>query len=104
MTQHLHHAIHRAFSVMFLTIWNGLPLELHLYCIVFIHFYSAYHSLSLSEMLPTTAIDTVSEFTCRSTTFATSSDFLAFYSHLKTVVHLCPDIWNWHYIKFTLFD
>src|SRR6218665_3100255 len=34
-----------------------------LYCIVFIHFYSASHSLSLSEALPTTAIDTVSEFT-----------------------------------------
>ena len=31
-----------------------------LYCIVFIHFYSASHSLSLSEALPTTAIDTVS--------------------------------------------
>src|SRR6218665_133588 len=27
-----------------------------LYCIVFIHFYSASHSLSLSEALPTTAI------------------------------------------------
>src|SRR6218665_997079 len=36
------------------------------YCIVFIHFYSASHSLSLSEVLPTTAIDTVSEFTRRS--------------------------------------
>src|SRR6218665_171633 len=35
-------------------------------CIVFIHFYSASHSTSLSEALPTTAIDTVSEFTCRS--------------------------------------
>jgi len=35
-------------------------------CIVFIHFYSASHSLSLSEVLPTTAIDTVSEFTPRS--------------------------------------
>jgi len=39
-----------------------------LYCIVFIHFYSASHSLSLSEALPTTAIDTVSEFTRRSAT------------------------------------
>src|SRR6218665_2725702 len=29
------------------------------YCIVFIHFYSASHSLILSEALPTTAIDTV---------------------------------------------
>src|SRR6218665_3854413 len=37
-----------------------------LYCIVFIHFYSGSHSLSLSEALPTTAIDTVSEFTRRS--------------------------------------
>src|SRR6218665_3185361 len=33
------------------------------YCIVFIHFYSASRSLSLSEALPTTAIDTVPEFT-----------------------------------------
>src|SRR6218665_1368446 len=39
-----------------------------LYCIVFIHFYSASHSLSLSEALPNTAIDTVSEFTRRSAT------------------------------------
>src|SRR6218665_3622167 len=38
------------------------------YCIVFIHFFSASHSLSLSEALPTTAIDTVSEFTRRSAT------------------------------------
>ena len=38
-----------------------------LYCIVFIHFYSASHSMSLSEALPTTAIDTVSEFTRQST-------------------------------------
>src|SRR6218665_2132969 len=40
-----------------------------LYCIVFyciVHFYSASNSLSLSEALPTTAIDTVSEFTSRS--------------------------------------
>jgi len=27
-----------------------------LYCIVFIHFYSASHNLSLSEALPTTAM------------------------------------------------
>ena len=39
-----------------------------LYCIAFIHFYSAYHGMSLSEALPTTAIDTVSEFTRRSST------------------------------------
>ena len=39
-----------------------------LYCIVFIHFYSASHNLSLAEALPTTAIDTVSEFTRRSAT------------------------------------
>src|SRR6218665_541643 len=37
-----------------------------LYCIVLIHFYSASHGISLSEVLPTTAIDTVSEFTRRS--------------------------------------
>ena len=39
-----------------------------LYCIVFIHFYSSSHSLSFLEALPTTAIDTVSEFTRRSAT------------------------------------
>src|SRR6218665_216343 len=37
-----------------------------LYCIVFIHFYSASHSMSSSEALPTRVIDTVSEFTRRS--------------------------------------
>ena len=31
-------------------------------CIAFIHFYSASHSMSLSEALPTTAFDTASEF------------------------------------------
>jgi len=36
--------------------------------IVFIHFYRAFHSVSLSEALPTTANNTVSEFTCRSAT------------------------------------
>jgi len=39
-----------------------------LYCIVLIHFYSASHSMNLSEALPTTAIDSVSEFTHRSAT------------------------------------
>jgi len=34
-----------------------------LYCIVFIHFYNASHSLSLSEALPTSAIDTVGVYT-----------------------------------------
>ena len=38
------------------------------YCIVFIHFYSASHSTSLSEALPNTATDTVLEFTRRSAT------------------------------------
>ena len=42
--------------------------SLSLYCIVFIHFYSASHGMSLSEALPTIAIDTVSEFTRRSAT------------------------------------
>jgi len=37
-------------------------------CIVFIHFYSAPHSMSLSAALPTTAIDTVSELTRQSAT------------------------------------
>src|SRR6218665_2963683 len=36
--------------------------------ILFIHFYSASHSRSLSETLPTTSIETVSEFTRRSAT------------------------------------
>ena len=38
------------------------------YCTVFINFYSTSHSLSLSETLLSTAIDTVSEFTRRSAT------------------------------------
>ena len=37
-------------------------------CIVFIHFYSTSQGTSLSEALPTTAIDTVFEFTHRSAT------------------------------------
>ena len=37
-----------------------------LHCIVFINFYSASHSKSLSEALLTIAIDTVSEFTRQS--------------------------------------
>jgi len=40
----------------------------HRHCIVFVHFYSASHSMSLSEALPTTAIDTVSQFIRRSAT------------------------------------
>jgi len=36
-----------------------------LYCIVFIHFYSASHGMSLSEALPTTAIDTVGVYTSK---------------------------------------
>src|SRR6218665_1987493 len=44
------------------------PRRLILYCIVSIHFYSTSHSMSFSEALPTTAIDTVSDFTCRKTT------------------------------------
>ena len=47
-----------------------------LYCIVFIHFYSASRSLSLSEALPTTAIDTVAEFTRRSAIQAAASEGL----------------------------
>ena len=42
---------------------NVLHCEIVLY---YIHFYSASHSLSLSEALLTTAIDTVSEVTRRS--------------------------------------
>src|SRR6218665_3150781 len=53
----------------------GLPLDtfklltgriLDCRLIVFVHFYSASHSMSLSEALSTTAIDTVSELTLRS--------------------------------------
>src|SRR6218665_1175924 len=33
------------------------------HCIVFIHFYSAFHNMSLSDALPTTAIDTVGVYT-----------------------------------------
>jgi|SRR6218665_155699 len=47
-----------------------------LYCVVFIHFYSASDSMSLSEALLTTAIDTVLEFT-RETLQATVSEGLA---------------------------
>src|SRR6218665_134040 len=47
---------------------EGFYANIVLYCIVFIHFYSASNNLSLSEALPTTAIDTVSEFTRRSAT------------------------------------
>ena len=45
-------------------------ITIPVYCIVFrpIHVCSAAHSMSLSEVLPTTEIDTVSEFTRRSTT------------------------------------
>jgi len=39
-----------------------------LYCIVLVHFYSASQCMSLSEVLPTTAIDTVSELTRQSAT------------------------------------
>ena len=45
-------------------------ISIVLYCIVFIHLYSASHSLSLSEALSTTAIDTVSEFARRSATIS----------------------------------
>jgi len=37
-------------------------------CILLFYFYSTYHSMSLSEALTTTAINTVSEFACRSAT------------------------------------
>ena len=41
----------------------ALYMHPFIHCIVFIHFYRASHSMSLSEALLTTAIDTVSEFT-----------------------------------------
>src|SRR6218665_194945 len=47
---------------------NLFYVLLTLYCIVFIHFYIAAHSMSLSEALSITSIDTVSEFTRRSAT------------------------------------
>ena len=63
----IYSSIHR--SIFHLSVRPSVHPSIHpLYCIVFIHFYSASHSLSLSEALPTTAIDTVSEFTRRSAT------------------------------------
>ena len=46
-----------------LTLWGKMK-----YCIVFIHFYSTSNSMSLSEALPNTTIDAVSELTSRSAT------------------------------------
>src|SRR6218665_3686121 len=63
--------------------WYGpslCQLIIVLYCIVFIHFYSASHSLSFSEALPTTETDTVSEFTRRSATAACSNLAFSHYS------------------------
>ena len=60
-TQDIHTKTHTKTLIMYCKVR-------HLYCIVFIHFYSASHSLSLSEALPTTAIDTVLEFTRQSAT------------------------------------
>src|SRR6218665_1967172 len=51
-----------------LTVYVVLSIVSVLFCIIFIHFYSASHSMSLSEALQTTAIDTVSEFTRQSAT------------------------------------
>ena len=47
---------------------DGSEPDWAMYCVVFIHFYSASHSMSLSEVLPTTEIDTVLEITSRSAT------------------------------------
>src|SRR6218665_3029736 len=55
---------------MIVIIVGHLSGSIVLYCIVFIHLYSASHSLSLSEALSTTAIDTVSEFARRSATIS----------------------------------
>src|SRR6218665_955337 len=48
------------FEIPFLLYFYTLVLRvcLEMYCIVFIHFYSASHSMSLSEALPTTSIYT----------------------------------------------
>ena len=60
-------------------------------CIVFIDFYSASHSMSLSEALPPTAIDTVSEFTRRSAIQATVSEGLAHrgVQYVHCAMHKC---------------
>jgi len=53
-------------AVHFFALMMGLDCNID--CTVFIHFYSASHSMSFSEALPTAAIDTVSEFTRRRAT------------------------------------
>ena len=46
-------------TTVLLDLFQQLALRKMKYCIVFIHFYSASHSMSLSEALPNTTIDTV---------------------------------------------
>src|SRR6218665_888007 len=53
-------------SIIIIVIIILIVIESLMYCIVFIHFYSASLSLGLSEALPTSATDTVWEFTRRS--------------------------------------
>ena len=65
------------FSVVPLILGIFLCICTPLHCIVFIHFNSASHSMSLSEALPTTAIDSVSEFTRASALHAIASEGLA---------------------------
>src|SRR6218665_1836711 len=55
-----------SFKAQFKTHLFAKAYQMQLYCIY--HFCSASHSTSLSEALPTTAIDTVSEFTRRNAT------------------------------------
>jgi len=56
-------------KILWIVTWPHIYVQESLmYCIVIIHFYSASHIISQSEALPTTAIDTVSEFTRRNAT------------------------------------
>ena len=64
-----------------------------LFCIVFIHFYSAPHGMNLSEALPTTAIETVSGFTRRSATlgpiFTKIKSTVSYRKSMAAIVKIC---------------
>src|SRR6218665_331992 len=66
-----------SFKAQFKTHLFAKAYQMQLYCIY--HFCSASHSTSLSEALPTTAIDTVSEFTRRN-----ASSLRGGYSGIRT--------------------
>src|SRR6218665_972781 len=60
------------------------------YCIVLNHLNSTSHSMSLSEALPTTAIDTVLEFTLRSATGNSKRRTCPRYLHVCDILHWLP--------------